>query len=356
MEHPVTLADNLWLIYRDMAPYIMLGLCFAGLLRAFVKRSLISRFLGGQTDGYGFRSVFYATLIGIPLPVCSCGVIPMAAALKKEGASPGAAAAFLIATPQTSVDSVIATYGILGPLFGTVRVIAAVLTGIFGGLFMQRVTGKADATIRESEATSTDDPMPEGILSRLKIIYSYGFSQMLTSLSLPLFFGILAAGVMQAYMPSDFFVQLGVNPLLEMVLAALVGIPLYICSTAAIPVAAMLMLKGLSPGAAFVLLTAGPVTNIAALFLIRSIFGQRQLIVFLMIIFISSLFFGELINLAAPHFSISILTDINCHDHSVVTVQGVLTLLFSIPFAIALFKRVKTLLFRPKPSCCGAHS
>lgn len=352
MEYIKMLPHALWEIYIDIAPFVALGLFFAGLLHAFVNKRTVTRYLGGT---HGFRSIFYATLVGVPLPLCSCGVIPTAAALRKHGASPGATGAFLLATPQIGVDSVTATFFILGPLFGTIRIIAAVVTGIFGGLLIHFFG--TDTANTENLAVEEDDEQKRTFGQRLASIFTYGYGEMLGSLSAPLLFGIIAAGVMHAYLPSDFFLGLELGPWLEMIIVALVSIPFYICSTAAIPIGAMLIGKGLSCGAAFVFLAAGPVTNIAALFMIRTIFGTRQLMLFLAAIFVSALCFGWVVNIGAEHFPPLIAAETGAHHCSPWSIKGIVTILFSIPFAWALIQRFILPLFKKNdasaPCCCG---
>lgn len=345
---------SLWSVYCEMVPFVALGLFFAGLMHAFVKRTWVVSLLGNSRRG-PMANILFATLLGVPLPVCSCGVIPMAVALKKQGASAEATTAFLISTPQTGVDSIIATYGILGPIFGTFRLIAAFVTGIAGGLMVFFFGGKGKDT--SQDVSSADEEQSRDWKMRFLSVFTYGFGEMLTSLSVPLFFGIVAAGLIQTFLPDSFFTDYTANEWLQMGLVAGVSIPLYICSTAAIPVAALLIIKGLSPGAAFVLLTAGPVTNIAALFLIRTVFGTRQMVLFVITVIGTSMLFGWLMNGITAVYAPDLSGQMMCHPAELSDWKGVISILFSIPFALALYQRIKPyLISAPVHSCCHESS
>ena len=265
-------------LINEMSPYLLLGFLVAGLLHAFVPGSLYSRYLSGAN----LRSVLLAALFGIPLPLCSCGVIPTAMSLRKEGASKGATTSFLIATPQTGVDSILATYSILGLPFAILRPIAALVTSVFGGVLVNAADKAPSTPVDDSAAVCDNEgtcapttPTYTGFVDRLKTALRYGFVDMVQDIGKWLVIGLVVAGLITLFVPNDFFVRFADRPLLAYVVVLLIAIPMYVCATGSIPVAAALMLKGLSPGAALVFLMAGPASNMASILVIRRVMGQR---------------------------------------------------------------------------------
>jgi len=279
-----------WLL-NELSPYLLLGFLFAGLLNVFFPKDKITKFLGKNN----FRSVLNAALIGVPLPLCSCGVIPTGVSLQKNGASKGAAVSFLISTPQTGVDSILVTYSLLGLPFTIIRPIVALLTGIFGGLL---------TNFNENKNTKTEDKiiLDEEIEtgSKLKRMFKYGFVTFLQDLSKWLIIGILIAAVISILVPDNFFAEYMSNPFLEMLIILLISVPLYVCATGSVPIAAVLMLKGLSPGAALVFLMAGPATNAATITVIGKSLGKKTLITYLTSIIGGAVVSGLIVNYFLP--------------------------------------------------------
>ena len=239
----------------EMSPYLLLGFLIAGILHVFVPRRFYARYLS-QDNKF---AVLWAALLGVPLPLCSCGVIPTAVGLKKEGASKGAVASFLIATPQTGIDSILATFSLMGLGFAVVRPVAALVTGVCGGLLVNRFVkegegdGFADASCRVDSG------------NRLWRVLKYAYYDMIQDIGGRLVLGLLIAALIQVAVPDSFFLRFDSQPLLQMLVILLIAIPMYICSTGSIPVAAALIMKGLSPGAALVMLMAGPAVNMASI-------------------------------------------------------------------------------------------
>jgi len=272
-------------LFLEMAPYLMLGFLISGLLYIIISKETIADNLGKP----GALSVIKAAIFGVPMPLCSCGVIPVAASLYKRGASKGATLAFLISTPQTGVDSILITYGMLGPLFAITRPVIALFTGVIGGLFTEQI-------ISEDYTTSikTNHKHPK---KTLKDAVRYAFISLPQDIALPLMQGILLAGLLTLIIPDNFFQDYGITGWSAMILMALVSIPMYICATASVPIAAGLIISGnLEPGAAFVFLMAGPATNIATISVIRKTLGTKIVYIYLSTIFICAIFFGVLIN------------------------------------------------------------
>ena len=272
-------------LFLAMSPFLMLGFLISGLLFIIMSKETIANNLGKP----GVLSVIKAAMFGVPMPLCSCGVIPVAASLYKRGASKGATLSFLISTPQTGVDSILITYSMLGPLFAIIRPIIALFTGIIGGLC-------ADQIIREDHVTSNkiNHKHPK---KTLKDALTYAFITLPKDIAWPLIKGILVAGLITLLIPENFFQNNGITGLSAMILMALISIPMYICATASVPIAAGLIFSGnLEPGAAFVFLMAGPATNIATISVIMKTLGRKIVYIYLSTIFTCSIIFGLLIN------------------------------------------------------------
>lgn len=277
----------------EMAPYILLGFLIAGLLHAFVPSAAMSRHLAGR----GWRSVVKAAAVGIPLPLCSCGVLPTAVALHRGGASRAASTSFLIATPQTGVDSIAATASLLGPAFAVIRPIAALVTALFGGIAVGR-TEKDNAPAQC--AAPAEAEAPKSIGRKMADAMRYGFVDLVGSIGGWLVAGLVIAALITVYVPADAFAALGDRPLLAMAAVVAVAVPMYVCATGSIPIALSLMLKGLSPGTALVLLMAGPAANFASFALIRREMGMRAAVIYLVSIVAGAMAFGLAIDYLMP--------------------------------------------------------
>ncbi len=279
-------------ILSEMAPFLLLGFFFAGLLYAFIPKQRIEKYFNGNP----FRSSVLASLFGIPLPLCSCGVIPTGTAFYKNGASKGGTISFLISTPQTGVDSILATFSLMGLPFAIIRPLAALITGITGGL----ITGAV--TKNETDNNIIQEQFEENKTFSQKVVdvFRYGFVEFIQDISKWLVIGLVLAAIISALIPNEFFELLNMPPIVQMLLILVVSIPLYICATGSIPLAAILILKGISPGAAFVLLMAGPATNAATITMIGKVLGKRSLFAYLATIIIGALSFGLLIDYVFP--------------------------------------------------------
>lgn len=282
--------EDFWLslltVVNTMSPYLLLGFLIAGVLHVFVPKRFYARYLSRDNK----LSVLWAALLGIPLPLCSCGVIPTAIGLKNERASKGAVGAFLIATPQTGIDSILATFSLLGLGFAIVRPAAALVTGICGGLLINRF-------IKDDTCAMTEDcrcTAEKG--SRWWRVLRYAFYEMIQDIGMRLTIGLLLAALINVAVPDEFFLTFGSQPLLQMLVILVVAIPMYICSTGSIPIAAALMIKGLSPGAALVMLMAGPAVNVASILVVKKSLGSRFTTIYLMTIVVLSVIFGLLIS------------------------------------------------------------
>lgn len=313
----------------EMAPYLLLGFFIAGLLHSFVPQRWYRKYLG-RND---FHSVALSLLFGIPLPLCSCGVIPTAVGMRREGASKGAVTAFLIGTPQTGVDSIAATWSVLGLPFAILRPVAALVTGMFGGLAANAVArsdesrqvAPIEAGVQcacrqpltksaspdymgkhiQQNANSQDLALqpqepPRSFLERLREALRYGFSDMIQDIGRWLVIGLILAGLINIFVPDGFFTTLADKPLLNMMLVLAIAIPMYVCATGSIPIAAALMLKGLSPGAALVFLMAGPATNVASIMVLGKTLGRKHLLIYLGSIIVGAITFGLAVDYLLP--------------------------------------------------------
>ena len=297
MEQIFEILIEIFNLINEMSPYLLLGFLLAGIMHAFMPRTLYSRYLAGNN----MRSVIAAALFGIPLPLCSCGVIPTAMSLRREGASKGATVSFLIATPQTGVDSIIATMSLLGLPFAIIRPIAALLTAVFGGQ-MVNMTDK-QTEIHEAECgccCEDEEKKNTDFTGRIKNCLHYAFVDMMQDIGKWLVVGLVIAGLITVLVPDSFFTVFKDNSLMSMLLVLCIAIPMYICATGSIPIALALMMKGLTPGAALVLLMAGPACNIASILVINKVLGRRTLITYLATIIIGSVLFGLGIDLICP--------------------------------------------------------
>jgi uncharacterized membrane protein YraQ (UPF0718 family)/copper chaperone CopZ len=276
-------------LVHEMSPYLLLGFLFAGMLRVVFPKQMVARYMGQRN----FKSVFNASLLGVPMPLCSCGVLPAGIGFYRNGASRGSSISFLISTPQTGVDSILATYAMLGLPLAIIRPIVALFTGIVGGL-LGNVADKGQVENKAMESTAEDHPR------NVKELFRYGFVELIQDISKWLIIGMLFAALLSVLIPGDFFTSTISSEYLAMILMLLASVPLYICATGSIPIAAVLLMKGLSPGAALVLLMAGPATNIATMAVIGSTLGKRSLWVYLFTIVGGALFFGILVNELLP--------------------------------------------------------
>lgn len=332
-------------LVNQMSPYILLGFLLAGLMHAFLPQELYRRYLGGNS----FRSVLNATLLGIPLPLCSCGVIPTAMSLRKEGASKGATVSFLIATPQTGVDSIIATYALMGLPFALIRPLAAFTTAIFGGYVTNKLT-KEDEYVKQSHKPSTENTS-KGWKEKLKAALRYAFVEMMQDIGRWLVVGLIIAGLITVFIPESFFASFADNSLLGMFLVLVCAIPMYLCATGSIPIAVALIMKGLSPGAALVLLMAGPAVNVASMLVIGKVMGRKSLLLYLLSIITGAILFGLGIDYLLPReWFLEPLSAIGSCDHES-------TSFFHIGCTIALAILLLNALFRRyfKKEGCGCH-
>ena len=307
-----------WWAFARSAPYLLLGLVAAGALRVLLPDAMMTRLLGGARK----RNIALASLLGVPLPICSCGVVPVSVALRRKGAGRGATMSFLISTPETGVDSVALTFGLMGPLMAVFRPLVALVASFVGGILIEasdrNAGGPTDEKLPDDDSdvadddSSTDDaccngssngeasgsgedtPAPGG---KLRAILRYGLVDLLGELSTWLLLGLLLTALVAALLPEG-MLQNGAlaTGLPSMLLMILVGLPVYMCASASTPLGAALVAKGLNPGAALVFLLVGPATNLATITLVRRFYGDRFIRVYLLVVVATAVIAGLALN------------------------------------------------------------
>lgn len=329
MEFFLKYIDEFWKLTLEMAPWLLLGLLIAGVLKSYFPAKKINKHLGKNN----VASVLKAAFIGVPMPLCSCGVLPTGISLYKGGASTGATNAFLISTPQTGIDSILATNALMGWPLAIIRPFIAFITGIFGGILTNIFNVKNAGKIEEKEITKTDKccgscGSNHSKENKLKTALHFAFIEMIKDIGKWLVIGLALASFISVLMPYNFIQQYIGSGFIEMLVIIVVSIPLYICATASIPIASSLILKGLSPGAAIVFLMAGSATNIASLTVIKKTIGTKFMWLYLLSIILGALFFGFLINIIFPpdFFTQYISTGIMHHNYTniIYTISGII--------------------------------
>ncbi len=354
--------ENFWQLFVLSAPWLLVGLLVAAIMKTWIPMDWLQKQLGGD----GVKPVVKGALFGAPLPLCSCGVIPAAMQLRRGGASKGATVAFLSATPETGVDSISVSYVLLGPLMAIVRPIAAISSAIIAGLLVGRTEHTVSNTRAASDTKAETAPVKSccaskavittpvepvaasccpskapaetevattktsccpsktstaaanakpSFLQQAKAGLAYSTGKLLSDFYLWLLIGLFFAALVQTLVPMDALAQYG-SSIWMMLLMVLISVPMYVCATASTPIAAALMLMGISPGAALVFMQAGPATNIATISVVYKELGKRALGAYLFGVIVMSVFFGWLLDVALNYFDISVQGAMQ-HQHSV---------------------------------------
>lgn len=370
-------------LITGMSPYLLLGFLLAGLMHAFVPGKFYTKYLSRKS----FRSVLNAALLGIPLPLCSCGVIPTAMSLRKEGASKGAVVSFLIATPQTGVDSIIATFSLMGLPFAIVRPIAALFTAIFGGVIVDKAEPEEKCCCHSEEKKTeehsccchshkeeaehvchchSEEKKGEGschchshksFFTKIKEALTYAYVDMMEDIGKWLVIGLVVAAAITVLVPTEYFAVFQGNTLASMLLVLCIAMPMYLCATGSIPIAVALMMKGLTPGAALVMLMAGPACNFASMLLIRRSLGLRTMLVYILSIVLGAVAFGYLIDMLQFSGMVDFLYQLkevhSCHEEHAGVFSWICTGLLLLLLVNALV--LPKLGLRKKKQCCHCH-
>jgi len=293
----IEILKNTWKFTGMAFPWLLMGYLFAGMLKVLIPAGFLEKNVGG-----GFKSIIYATLIGIPLPLCSCGVIPTAMGLKRRGASLGATISFLIATPVTSVTTLFLLCAFFGLKFVILMVFAGIFIAIFTGLLADILLGSSQSVAKKEIKCSHCDVVCEhehyvGINEKIKGIFKYGFLEIGRDTLPWILLGLLGAGVIATLIPNEAIGKYLGTGLLPPILMVIIGTPMYICSTGSIPFVAALASKGLTLGGAVVFLIVGPATNLSTFFVLARELGKKVAVLYISSIIVLSLAIGYSIEL-----------------------------------------------------------
>ena len=311
------LAMEFWSIMAEMSPYLIFGFAVAGIISVLLSADTIRNHLGGSS----FSSVVKASIFGVPLPLCSCGVLPVTMSLQKSGAGKGACISFLLSTPQTGVDSIAVTYALLGPVFAIIRPIITFITGVVGGvavnIFEEQTPQKEPVSTKSTKTDcSCEDNCGKEETTKKKNIKSlsawidglkYGFITLPQDSASAMLIGLIVASLLTAIIPDDFFAgNLGRGPL-SLIAMVFIGMPIYVCSSASVPIAAAMILKGLSPGAALVFLMTGPATNAASYTMVWKQFGTKTAVIYILTVIFCSIGAGLIVDYLAFEVGIEMI-------------------------------------------------
>lgn len=326
MEVTILMLNNLIDLTVEASPWLLLGLIIAGLMKTWLPSQILSKHLG-----QGKTAVVKAAFFGAPLPLCSCGVIPVATELRRSGASAPATSSFLVATPETGVDSISVSYALLGPIFAIYRPIAAVFSAIATGLLVSTTpepVAKPEESSKESCCASKKEPVkatsccasekiqPDSAKEKTIKGLKYAFTTLIDDLVKWLLVGLIFATIVRTFIPESFLTYYG-SGIPAMLIMILISIPMYICATASTPIAAGFILAGVSPGTALVFMMTGPATNISTLGVIQKEMGKAVLIRYLIGISSCALLFGSLLDWFVGFYGINIGQQM-AHSHEVV--------------------------------------
>ena len=348
-----------WNILLESSVFILFGLLVSGLLRVFLNPGVVSRHLGQGR----FKSVFKASLMGIPIPLCSCGVLPAAAALKKQGANNGAVTSFLISTPESGVDSIAITYALMDPIMTVVRPVAAFVTAFVAGI-TENLVGKPDTTnpIVPDLSCPVDGCCdgkkcsPEvhrnhhSFGEKISAGFRFAFTDVWGDLAVWFLFGLLLSGIITVMIPESVFSRYMGGGIGAMLIMLGVGIPIYICATASTPIAATLILQGVSPGAALVFLMTGPATNVTSLTVLTRVLGKRATAIYLTAIAVCAVGFGLLVDWVYTAMGISARAVVGqageAIPHAVELTGAILILVLSVK---PVWRFIRSRFFKPGP-------
>lgn len=327
---------SIYSLALDASFWLVIGLLIGGVFKTLIPTEFLHKHLSQP----GFSSIIKAAILGAPLPLCSCGVIPAAMGLREAGASKSATTSFLVSTPETGVDSVFITYAMMGPFMAISRPIIALFSAITTGTLVNffgtehDVLDKKDietsccssknksqdtlqdkATVQSTEAVSCcskEEVKTESYLSKTFSGVKYAFTNLLDEIIFWLAIGLLFAAIVQTFVPSDMLIKYGTG-WTGMLVMLVVGIPMYVCATASTPIAAGFLMAGISPGAVIVFLMAGPATNMATLGIINQQMGKRTMLLYLLGIMSTSLLSGFAINWLVSANDINITEHLKAH-------------------------------------------
>ena len=314
MDFILSVFHEAWNLLLESSVYIIFGLLVSGLLRVFLNPNSV-----GHHFGQGrFLSVFKAALLGIPIPLCSCGVLPAAVSLRKQGANSGATTAFMISTPESGIDSIAITYALIDPIMTVARPVVAFFTAAVAGVAENLLSFGNKSSFPSPDLTCPVDGCCDGIdcppqehsqhhtfTNKFRAGLNFALSELWGDMAGWFLLGLILAGLITAVIPEDMLSRNLGGGIQSMLIMLAFGIPLYICATASTPIAAALILKGVSPGAALVFLLAGPATNLTSLTVLFGIIGKRATTIYLVSIAFMTVIFGLALDRIYAYFGIS---------------------------------------------------
>ncbi|MEJ2543105.1 MAG: permease [Calditrichaceae bacterium] len=309
MEYITSFFEEIIYFFNEMSIYLVFGFIVAAALHVLFPDSIVRKHLSKGS----FGSVLKSTLFGIPLPLCSCGVVPVATSLRRSRASKGSVVSFLISTPQVGADSFMITYSLIGWVFAIFRIIASLITAFFAGILIN-IFDKEN--IDRSEKNNNTSDQESSYLNRIKTLPNYIEYELFGSIANYLVLGLIIAGLIGVLVPDGFFETYLSNSFLSMLLMMVVGIPMYVCASASTPIAASLLMKGISPGAALVFLLTGPATNAVSFSAVTKIVGKKSTSIYLASIAVVSLVLGYIINIFSDSFGV--MESIMHHHHKTI--------------------------------------
>lgn len=363
MEILFKIFENIIILSNAMSFYILIGLLIAGVLKQLIPDDFISSHLGASK----ISSVIKATIFGIPMPVCSCSVIPLAKSLQKEGASKGSVQSFLIATPITGADSIMATYSFFGWIFTIYRVITSIIIAIITGIIQNYVDKKEEQknkamsfSINKQEqhqedivqdccTTSCCSSTKTKVKFSVKEVFNYAYNVLFKDIYIGLFAGLIIGAVFTTFLPKEILEPFFKYEFLTYLAVLVISLPLYVCATASLPIAAAFLLSGMSSGGVFVFLSAGPATNSITMGVVASMFGKKSLFIYLGVISTLSIFFGYIFD---SYFSNLEVFDLHSHADELSLLDTSSTILMFLLIFYTFFK--SKMKFSSSQSCCSS--
>lgn len=333
----MSLLLNFWDLLVLSAPWLLLGYFIAGLMNVYLPKQWMESQLGKASFAHSVKAAF----IGAPLPLCSCGVIPTALGLRKRGASKNATASFMVATPETGVDSVSVTYALMGPILAVARPISAIISAIVAGELV-RLSDNKERPSEKPKAHSCcghkdNDDSAES--KNWKSVLQFSFGKLLGDTATWLLVGLAFAAMVQTWVPETFFVQWG-DSIFTMILMIVVSIPMYICATASTPIGAGFILAGVSPGAVLVFMLTGPATNLATLGVLGKELGKRAIIAYLVGVILTAVLMGLSLDylLQQTGWQVNIAEQLHEHQDSLLyTICGVVLSILMARYYVVLW-------------------
>jgi len=338
------LINNFLELFVESAPYLLIGLLLSGVIQLVIPEKWIKKLVGKDS------SIVTAAIVGTPLPLCSCSVIPTAIGIRRAGASKASTASFMIATPETGLDSIGVTYALMGPIMAIIRPISAILSAISAGILVRLwdtetpVSTKHEVkTCCKSHQSTTKN---KNLLEQTAAVFKYGYGQLLSDFMTWLLIGLFFAALIKTFVPMNFLSEYGTG-VPAMLLITLISIPMYICATASTPIAAGMMLAGVSPGAALVFMLAGPATNIATLMVVKKELGNRSLMAYLTGVIGSALVIGLLVDMLINYFDIVIKVQHGSHNEMTSLLYNICAVILAILIVFQYTKRIKKVINTP---------